>query len=298
MRILFTIFLFFFFISSYSQTEIELEQSNGIYLVPCKVNEIPMKFILDTGASNVSISSTEALFLIKHGKIKDEDFIGKINYKIANGKILEGTQIILRTIDINGIILKDITATVVHELNAPLLLGQSALSKLGAYSINGNKLIIQNGTKNNYELEMEETYQWINEALSFHNISRDNIKISHDFSRLYEPPLIGYVLVINKDKTTNNENVRESYFVTLNEVVKVYLEKNEEISNTDNLVFEMNEDGNGILKSKSNSESLIRTYACVIELSKVNALFSKRLLNAIKNLLENNKNHLKETQKF
>ena len=45
-------------------------QENGLYLIPCKVNGVPMKFIFDTGASSVNISMTEALFLLKTDKFK------------------------------------------------------------------------------------------------------------------------------------------------------------------------------------------------------------------------------------
>lgn len=298
MRILHTLILFFFFINSHSQTEIELELSNGVYLVPCKVNKIPMKFVLDTGASNVSISSTEALFLIKQGKINDDEFIGKVNYKTASGEILEGTQIILRKIDINGIVITDITATIVHELNAPLLLGQSALSKLGDYSIKGNKLIIQNSIKNKYEKEMEEAYEWINKAISSHNIEKDSIHIYHFFSELYEAPMTGYILVGHKKKTVNNEKTGEAFFIKLNEVTKVYFEQSTEISNVDNLVIEVNEGGDGIILTRTDSESMFKTYAYIIELHHLNDLFKERLLKAIQHLLENNKSHSKETQKF
>ena len=45
------------------QIEVPMEkQEGGTYLIPCKVNGVPMKFIFDTGASVISISS---IFLIK-----------------------------------------------------------------------------------------------------------------------------------------------------------------------------------------------------------------------------------------
>lgn len=47
------------------------KQENGLYLIPCKVNGVPMKFIFDTGASNVCISMAEAVFLLKNGYIQN-----------------------------------------------------------------------------------------------------------------------------------------------------------------------------------------------------------------------------------
>lgn len=121
-----------------------MQKINGIYYVPCKVNEIPMKFVFDTGASDVSISITEAKFLIKQGLISKNDIIGQVNYQIANGDIIEGTKIYLKKIEIGNTILKNIEATVLNEQFAPLLLGQSAISKLGTYTISGNLLKIKN----------------------------------------------------------------------------------------------------------------------------------------------------------
>ena len=128
----------------YSQKIIEMKNINGTYQIPCKVNGIPMNFVFDTGASDVTISSTEAKFLLKQGLLEKSDFLENVKYEIANGDIIEGTKINLKTIDIDGIILDNVSASVIYKQDAPLLLGQSALSKLGQYSINGNQLIIAN----------------------------------------------------------------------------------------------------------------------------------------------------------
>lgn len=133
----------------YSQKTIEMKKINGIYQIPCKVNGIPMNFVFDTGASDVTISVTEAKFLLKQGLLEKVDFIENVNYKMANGEIIEGTKINLKTVEIGGVLLKNISASVIYKQNAPLLLGQSALSKLGQYSINGNQLIINNAIKSN-----------------------------------------------------------------------------------------------------------------------------------------------------
>lgn len=142
--ILYIILISSFFNIIYSQKVIEMNNINGIYQIPCKVNGIPMNFIFDTGASDVTISLTEAKFLLKQGLLDKTDFIENIKYEIANGDIIEGTKINLKTIDIGGVILNNISASVINKQNSPLLLGQSALSKLGQYSINGNQLIINN----------------------------------------------------------------------------------------------------------------------------------------------------------
>ena len=56
-----------------SQTVIQMKDIGGVYEVPCKVNGLKMNFIFDTGASDVSISLTEALFMFRHGYLKEEN---------------------------------------------------------------------------------------------------------------------------------------------------------------------------------------------------------------------------------
>ena len=150
----------------YSQKTIEMKKINGIYQIPCKVNGIPMNFVFDTGASDVTISVTEAKFLLKQGLLEKVDFIENVNYKMANGEIIEGTKINLKTIEIGGTLLKNIPASVIYKQNAPLLLGQSALSKLGQYSINGNQLIIKS---NPNDIGIKTSPKNKNEAVNYLN---------------------------------------------------------------------------------------------------------------------------------
>lgn len=143
------IFLIFTQFFLYGQKSILMEEKNGVYFIPCKVNGIPMKFIFDTGATDVSISKTEALFMFKQGLLTKNDIIKKTQYQIANGDIEEGMQINIRQIEIEDVVLKNISATVINNDSAPLLLGQSALKQLGKISINGKTLIIENHNQNN-----------------------------------------------------------------------------------------------------------------------------------------------------
>ncbi|MBN1330963.1 MAG: retroviral-like aspartic protease family protein [Candidatus Heimdallarchaeota archaeon] len=117
------------------KTIVKMTKSNGIYQIPVEINGVKMFFIFDTGAGLISISVTEANFLYKQGKLSSEDIVGEANFSDANGDISEGTIIILRTVKIGNRTLQNIEASVVHNLNAPLLMGQSALEKFGKISI-------------------------------------------------------------------------------------------------------------------------------------------------------------------
>lgn len=117
-----------------AQTAIKMKKEGGIYTTPCKVNGLKLRFIVDTGASDVSISSTEALFMLKNDYLSADDFTGTQKYKVANGEIQEGYTFIIRELEIGDITVRNVSASIVKNLDAPLLLGQSALSKFGRVS--------------------------------------------------------------------------------------------------------------------------------------------------------------------
>jgi len=135
---------------SFGQTIIQMTKEGGVYTMPCKVNGLSLKFIFDTGASDVSISATEALFMLKNGYLNSSDIVGTQNYIDATGKVTEGTKILIRNLEFSGLILTNVEASVVNSLNAPLLLGQSALSKLGKILLDysNNTLTVLNGMEN------------------------------------------------------------------------------------------------------------------------------------------------------
>jgi len=138
--------LFFILINniSFSQEIIRMTKEGGVYTIPCEVNGLRLKFIFDTGASDVSISLSEAMFMLKNGYLSEYDIKGSSYYQIANGDIVEGTTINLRQLKIGSRVLYNVEASIVHSLSSPLLLGQSAISKLGKFSFDysNNTLIL------------------------------------------------------------------------------------------------------------------------------------------------------------
>lgn len=132
-------------VSAFGQVTIEMTPKGKVYSLPGKVNGLELNFIFDTGASDVYLSLTEAVFMLKNGYLTKNDFTGVSYSQIANGDIVENTTVLLREVEIGGIKIHDVTASISHNLDAPLLLGQSAIQKLGPIQLDGNKLIIQNG---------------------------------------------------------------------------------------------------------------------------------------------------------
>lgn len=87
-----------------------IKHQGGTYEVTCSINELPLKLIFDTGASDVTISSVEANFMLKNGYLKESDIKGKKYYQVASGEIQTGTTITIREIKIGDSVLKNVDA--------------------------------------------------------------------------------------------------------------------------------------------------------------------------------------------
>lgn len=123
--------------------EIPFVKEGDLCKVKCTINGLPLHFIFDTGASDVSLSSVEATFMVKNGYLSSSDVVGKQRFLTADGNVSEGTVINLKEVKFGTLHLDNIKASVVRNQAAPLLLGQSVLSKLGKIEIDNDKKILK-----------------------------------------------------------------------------------------------------------------------------------------------------------
>jgi hypothetical protein len=185
------------------QTTIRMNKEGGVFTVPCNVNGLSLKFIFDTGATNVTISLAEAWYMLKNGYLDREDIVGKEYFTDATGDLSAGTKIILRKLCFAGLTLYNVEATIVHELDAPLLLGQSAMIKFGKFQIDPNNgvLVIMNGTNESYNYRSYNN----NSDYSSSNVSSEYMKDSETFVVITERA--------NFHSQPNYESVRKAYLV-------------------------------------------------------------------------------------
>lgn len=124
-------------------TEIPFTKENGTCNVKCKINDLPLYFVFDTGASTVSLSMVEATFMMKNGYLDKRDVIGSEYFLDANGNINEGSVVNIRNVEFGGLKLENVRASVVKNQKAPLLLGQSVLGRLGTIEIDNNNHMLR-----------------------------------------------------------------------------------------------------------------------------------------------------------
>ena len=118
-----------------SNGSIPLEKDGGVYYILVKIGEIEETFILDSGASEVLITSQLEMALMSNGTIKKENYLTPALYRVADGRIIEQRRLIIPHLTIGDFTVENVHAAV-GVGTVPLLLGKSVLDKFSKWSIN------------------------------------------------------------------------------------------------------------------------------------------------------------------
>lgn len=112
-----------------------MKADGGVYTVPVLINDaITLDFLVDSGASDVSIPADVVSTLIRTGTIGPSDFVGQKTYRLADGSETPSTVFILRSLKVGNHVVKNVTASIA-PLKGGLLLGQSFLQQFHSWSI-------------------------------------------------------------------------------------------------------------------------------------------------------------------
>lgn len=156
------------------QTVINMEKDGGVYKIPCEINGLRLKLIFDTGAANVCISGAIADMMLENGYLDKNDIKGSGLSQVADGRIIDNTIINIKHLKIKDIELNNVEAVVIHQQSAPLLLGQSAIQRLGRVSIQENKLIINQNENSPVTTKRSYTYEEIDNLFEQASNAMDN----------------------------------------------------------------------------------------------------------------------------
>ena len=122
---------------------IKMKKNGNLYEIPISLNDvINTDFIIDTGASNVSITPDLALLLIKSGTINSEDWLKDKYYQFADGSIAKSKTFKIKKLKIGNKYLYNVECSISNNLQAPLLLGQNVLNRFGKVTIDNEKQIL------------------------------------------------------------------------------------------------------------------------------------------------------------
>jgi clan AA aspartic protease (TIGR02281 family) len=123
-----------------------VSDGGGTFAVPVTINnQLTLKFVVDSGASDVSIPTDVVSTLVRTGTISDADFLGSQTYKLADGSTVPSQRFQIRSLKVGSRTLENVTASIA-PIAGQLLLGQSFLRRFESWSIdNGRSALILNG---------------------------------------------------------------------------------------------------------------------------------------------------------
>jgi clan AA aspartic protease (TIGR02281 family) len=124
---------------------VRFEPHNGAFIIPVVMNGVlTEKFIVDSGAADVSISGAVAVALKKSGTLTDADLLGSKKYRMADGSIVPSQIYRVASLRVGDMVVHDVTVRVAAE-KSDLLLGQSFLRRLKSWSMdNARQVMILN----------------------------------------------------------------------------------------------------------------------------------------------------------
>jgi Flp pilus assembly protein TadD len=121
------------------ETVVPMVPEAGTFTVPVRVNDqITLKFVIDSGASDVSVPADVVMTLLRTGTITDGDFLGTEKYRMADGSTVPSQQFVIRSLKVGDRTLNDVTGSIA-PVQGSLLLGQSFLHRFKSWSIDNQR---------------------------------------------------------------------------------------------------------------------------------------------------------------
>ena len=102
---------------------------------------VKARFIVDSGATDVSISPEVARRLIRSGQLTHADYRGRVMTELADGSRVSSQQFTLRSIRVGDREVRNVTATISNQRGA-LLLGQSFLRRFRSWSVDNRRRVL------------------------------------------------------------------------------------------------------------------------------------------------------------
>jgi gag-polyprotein putative aspartyl protease len=122
-----------------SETIVPMVSDGGTFRVPVTINgQLTVKFVIDSGAADVSVPADVVMTLVRTGTITDADFLGKQTYQLADGSTVPSQQFVIRSLRVGDETLENVVGSIAPVAGG-LLLGQSFLSRFNTWSIDNHR---------------------------------------------------------------------------------------------------------------------------------------------------------------
>jgi hypothetical protein len=121
-----------------NRTRVLLVDRGGVFMVPVRINDaIDLDFLVDSGATDVSVPVDVVLTLLRSGTLTAADFTGSRIYLLADGSKLPSATFVMKSLRIGDRTLRDVECGI-SPIQGELLLGQSFLRRFKSWSIDNS----------------------------------------------------------------------------------------------------------------------------------------------------------------
>lgn len=121
--------------------EIPLIRNGKTYSLNLKFGKLTKKYILDSGASDMSIDKETYDYFESSGQLGIENHLSDAKYQLADGSIIQLERIRIPIFSISDFEIKSIDATVISN-GKPLLLGKSFLDSFKSWKIYNDRQVL------------------------------------------------------------------------------------------------------------------------------------------------------------
>jgi aspartyl protease family protein len=115
-----------------------MKEADGHFYAEVRINNMPVRFMVDTGASTIALSIADAEALGIEMSEGDFNEVGR-----GVGGEVPMKRVTLESVDLGGIRRTNVEAVVVNSDMPISLLGQSFLNSLGTLTIQGNEMTLR-----------------------------------------------------------------------------------------------------------------------------------------------------------
>lgn len=113
------------------------KEGDGHYWATAKVNGSVVKFLVDTGATMISLTKRDA----RRIGVNTDKLVRSVDVRTAAGRVKAGT-VFIEKIEIDGVMLEDVQAVVLEEGLEYSLLGMSFLNRLEGWDVTPGAIVI------------------------------------------------------------------------------------------------------------------------------------------------------------
>lgn len=124
---------------------VQLVNYQGLAQAPALLNgKIPMLFVVDSGASTVTVPDGVAILMIDDGTLQRKDFLGVVTGVLANGHMQRALIFKIHTLRVGNLVVNNVIGAATGR-SGELLLGQSFLREFKSWSIDNGQsnLVLQ-----------------------------------------------------------------------------------------------------------------------------------------------------------